>query len=342
MLLSIIIPVYNGEKYIERCIQSIVKCNSNEIEAIIIDDGSTDTTEIKCSTICEADERIRYYKQKNAGVSKARNTGLSIAKGHYIMFLDSDDFLEDGWWHICKDAIDKAIHMNAELCVFDYYRSVSNNKIRMKIFDSDISQVSREKLLETYIYTDLLNMSWGKLFEKNFLTNNDVIFPVGVKRGEDTIFVGRAIKEIKHCLYVNKPILIYYYDNLESAMHAPIKDFKDRELVFNLKRDMLITYCEEYGLSAIKFYKKFFGDFISIIRRIAFEESYAEFKQKCNEAHTYEYVKEFLYYCDALKGTKLGLRRMIQRICFKNGWYLALYIELMMENYVSKVSDRIK
>ena len=92
-LVSIIVPVYNGAEYIEKCLNSLMHQTYKLLEVIIIDDGSTDNTAIICKKICVKDARFRYYYQSNAGVSSARNNGIKISQGEYIVFVDADDMV---------------------------------------------------------------------------------------------------------------------------------------------------------------------------------------------------------------------------------------------------------
>ena len=95
--LSIIIPIFNSEKYLCECLDSVLTCKNNDIEVILIDDGSTDNSYNICKDYQKKDNRIVLLQQKNAGVSRARNHGLEVAKGEYIGFVDSDDLLDENW-----------------------------------------------------------------------------------------------------------------------------------------------------------------------------------------------------------------------------------------------------
>lgn len=97
-LVSIIVPVYNVEPYIETCIQSLIRQTMGNIEVILVDDGSTDRSGELCDQYAEADERIRVIHKQNGGLSSARNAGISAAKGEYLLFVDSDDYVSASLW----------------------------------------------------------------------------------------------------------------------------------------------------------------------------------------------------------------------------------------------------
>ena len=113
---SVIIPAYNSEKTIKRCIESIILQNRADVEIIIINDGSTDETDSICKVLQTEHENIIYITKENGGVSSARNSGLSVATGEFVMFVDSDDYVDNN----CFDTIDKYIKSNADFYQFGF------------------------------------------------------------------------------------------------------------------------------------------------------------------------------------------------------------------------------
>ena len=128
-MVSIIIPAYNAEKYIEQCIDSIISQTYKNIEVIIVNDGSTDNTLAICEKYAKEDKRIKIVKKKNEGVSKARNDGIKIATGKYIMFIDSDDYIDDDYIEIMHKNI---VEKKADLVVSNYTRD--KNGVKEKIY----------------------------------------------------------------------------------------------------------------------------------------------------------------------------------------------------------------
>ena len=115
--ISIIVPIYNAEKYLNKCIDSLVNQTKKELEFILINDGSTDSSEDIIKSY--KDKRIKYFKNKNQGIGKTRNFGIDKATGKYLMFLDSDDYLDI---NACEKLYNKAIKEKSDLVVFDFYR----------------------------------------------------------------------------------------------------------------------------------------------------------------------------------------------------------------------------
>ena len=116
-LVSIIVPVYNVEPYIETCIQSLIRQTMGNIEVILVDDGSTDRSGELCDQYAEADERIRVIHKQNGGLSSARNAGISAAKGEYLLFVDSDDYVSAS---LVEKTVSCAEQNQADVVVFDY------------------------------------------------------------------------------------------------------------------------------------------------------------------------------------------------------------------------------
>ena len=129
--ISIVVPIYNAEKYLNKCLDSLINQTKKELEFILINDGSTDNSE-KIITSYH-DKRIKYFKNKNQGIGKTRNFGIEKATGKYLMFLDSDDYLAE---ETCELLYQKAEKRQADLIVFDYYRVEKNNlnKVRISAF----------------------------------------------------------------------------------------------------------------------------------------------------------------------------------------------------------------
>ena len=132
--ISIVVPVYNVQKYIRDCLESLVNQTFSDIEIIIVDDGSPDESYKVYGEFASKDSRIRIIKKENAGVSEARNTGISVANGEFLMFVDSDDWMElDG----CETLYNAYLKTNADLIVSDAYTSMNGIKRTNKVFAKD-------------------------------------------------------------------------------------------------------------------------------------------------------------------------------------------------------------
>lgn len=218
---SIIIPVYNTEKYIDECIQSVINQTYKNLEIILIDDGSTDSSLHKCQNYQKNDSRIKLLQQKNTGVSTARNNGLALATGDYIVFMDSDDVCE---LNMIESLITVAINKNSDV-VFSkinfLYKDCCNLPKPLTILKSqtksDVLDIifSNTPWKETNINGGYL---LGKLFTKKILKN--VYFDPTLKMCEDELFlVNVLIKNDPHVTLLNK-VLYHYRQRASSAVNT--------------------------------------------------------------------------------------------------------------------------
>lgn len=208
MAVSIIIPAYNSEKFIRRCLDSVVNQIYKNIEIIVVDDASTDNTEKIIKEYAEKDNRIRpFYSSENKGVSFSRNIGLKASTGEYIMFVDSDD-------ELTKDAIRRMVDI-ANKYNSDYVDSyqiikyAKNNKEYMftefKLPKKHLVLGSIEnnpKIINMYMYIK------GKLIKKNLI--NDLLFDESLKIYEDLVFEQTIKSKVRNYVMINKPIYVYY------------------------------------------------------------------------------------------------------------------------------------
>lgn len=208
---SIIIPVYNSEKTVARCLYSIKALQEMCFEAIVIDDGSTDDTEKICKDIIEEDDRFVFYRKKRSGVSDARNMGIDKARGKYILFADSDD--ETSY---CFDDFKCIENPEIDLVVFGYTLLSSYKKeyLPFKRGKTRLEMKSFKRLLDC----SLINSPCNKVYKKDLIPR----FPSGVEIGEDFIFNIRYLRNC-HVIYLLDKSEYIYYQNPGSAMHRPDK-----------------------------------------------------------------------------------------------------------------------
>ncbi|MDY5993267.1 MAG: glycosyltransferase family 2 protein, partial [Bacilli bacterium] len=197
--ISIIVPIYNAEKYLKKCLDSLVNQTKKELEFILINDGSTDKSEEIVKTY--KDERIKYFKNKNQGIGKTRNFGIEKATGKYIMFLDSDDYFSSD---ACEKLYKTAEKEKADLIVFDYYRVEKENLNEVKIESFNATNIKDDPNL-------LLKVNLGpcsKIYKTDLIKNNDIKFEESLKY-EDTLFVVKAIYNAQKSIKLNR--FLHYY-----------------------------------------------------------------------------------------------------------------------------------
>ena len=176
-LISIVVPIYNVEKYLNRCVDSILNQTYHNIEVILVDDGSPDLCGSICDEYQKKDMRIKVIHKKNGGLSDARNTGIKIAHGEYLTCIDSDDFVSPFFLDNLWTAMEKNKCEIATSWFVDYYEGDKIPKAQ-KLDIKDIQVLNREKFYERLLYQDGVEVSaWGKLYKSSLFQG--VEYPVG-------------------------------------------------------------------------------------------------------------------------------------------------------------------
>lgn len=207
-LVSVIIPAYNVEKTIEQCVQSVFSQTIENLEIIVVDDGSTDNTGAVLDRMAEADGRLKVIHQPNAGASTARNRGLEESCGKYIRFVDADDRLTKNGIQVMIDALEK----DKSEMVFAAYVCVIGNKRKDKNLYKKREAVPIEKALQhmnprtNSFYYGVL---WNKLFIGDIIRRHDIRFYPHQKQGEDFTFVCRYMQHVNTVSYICDEVYEY-------------------------------------------------------------------------------------------------------------------------------------
>ena len=173
-LISVVLPIYKVEKYLEKCVESVIKQTYKNIEIILVDDGSPDNCPNLCDEYMKKDNRIKVIHKQNGGLSDARNAGINIAKGKYITFIDSDDYVDYDYVEFLYKAIKEA---NAQMSIASHRVIYDSGKIIEKATNEN-SVLEPEKVLERILYDEGIDLSsWGKLYLTSLF--NNVKFPKG-------------------------------------------------------------------------------------------------------------------------------------------------------------------
>jgi len=209
-MVSVIVPCFNASETIVCTLNSIINQTYDNIEIIIIDDGSYDNTEelIK-SFICEAKHNIKYYYQDNKGVSAARNWGISKCGGDYITFLDADDAYDV---HYIKSLVD-ALGDDKHDFAFCKYSFVKKQDVDLKHHKSDneIGLLNKYEMLEKYVHKRKTMFSFAcGIFKKSIIEENNIVFPVDIKYGEDSVFLCKYLFHCRDGVWINKNLYKYH------------------------------------------------------------------------------------------------------------------------------------
>lgn len=270
-LVSIVVPVYNVETYLDRCVRSLTCQTLRDIEIILVDDGSLDYSGAMCDAYAEKDKRIHVIHKENGGLSSARNAGMAAASGNYIGFVDSDD---DAELNMYEKLVKIAEEYHVDFVMADYTRIDCKGKKQLKTLNIDDGYYDRQKILKD-IFPDLImgeSIEYGpllsvctNLYKLDFLKNNNITFDEQVKWSEDNIFSAIMGYHCQSFFYYKGDPLYHYYQNagsittsyragaweVYSVMNRHIHDFFDHVTDYDFSRQiklhMIYYACNSIG-----------------------------------------------------------------------------------------------
>ncbi len=249
--ISVIVPVYNASKYLSRCIESVLCQSFCDFELILINDGSTDQSEKICMEYSQKDLRIKYIKQRNQGVSHARNTGIRISKSTYITFLDSDDYLLPEALSVFYSY---AIKYNADICiataVFASSNKVANDSFNIIEHDGR-SAVEHYGQLNNYQF----RAPWAKLFKRGLFAN--MMFPESLSNGEDFYLIHKLMYIANRIININEPVYWYNDTNTSSVTN---RTFNEKKMDDLYAYESLLDFLKEKNF--MNLHKKFFEEYL--------------------------------------------------------------------------------
>ena len=257
--ISIIVPVYNVEPYLRRCVNSIINQTYKNLDIILVDDGSTDHSGEICDEYAAKDNRIKVIHRENGGLSAARNTGLSISKGEYVYFVDSDDYIEI---ETCEIALNCAIKHQADIVCFGYREIYPSGQVKTFVMGSS-GIMEKPAIIGALVLGErgLRDYVWNKMFSKRLFEN--IRFPVG--RTFEDIFVMHRLFDSAHIIYIITNIL-YNYNRRDGSITSNGIVVHDLLYVMNERLEFLNYSYPEY---LIKFLADFLQGMIILIDQMA-------------------------------------------------------------------------
>ncbi|MBP3925819.1 MAG: DNA-deoxyinosine glycosylase [Clostridium sp.] len=237
---SLIIPIYNAEKYLRRCLNSAMEQTFSDLEIILVDDGSTDSSLAICREYQQTDSRFHIIEKENTGVSDSRNQAIAAARGNYLQFMDSDDWLTPDATEILVDTAKK---LDCDLVIADFYR-VDKTVFTEKQHIRERGLLTREQFAE-YMMQDpadfYYGVLWNKLYRKSIITEHQLAMDTSLRWCEDFLFNLRFIRYAERFAAVQAPI--YYYMKRKGSIVST--DWKKANAVL-LKFHLLKEYKELY------------------------------------------------------------------------------------------------
>lgn len=303
--LSIIIPVYNAEKFLKKCLDSIMIYKNDFFEVIVVDDGSTDSSSMIYSQYSD----IIIFKKKNGGVSSARNFGISKASGKYIMFVDSDDELNEDWFLKIK----KNLEYNNDYYLFSttYKNELINDSIYERI------------LIGNY---NFLNSPWSKIYKKSIIDNCKIRFNERIINGEDFLFNLQYSLKCNNSRFVNDCIYKYRVTSISATKKFNNKIFKSDEELYTQLDKLFLSENNDILMNKYRLYKNSIikNNIYVVFLRLCYMCDFKELKR---------YSSKFNYYFSIIsKDTNIGFFKNL--ICFfishKN--YFIPYLLVSLKN----------
>lgn len=298
--ITVIVPVYNVEHYLDKCLDSLINQTYKNLEIIVINDGSTDNSGTICQEYAQKDDRIIYIEKENGGQSEARNMGLDRMTGSYVTFVDSDDWVELDYVEVLYN---KLIEYQADIVVGNYCKF---NESDLNFY-FHISENYFEKVYDNVSIVDCLNdsnkllnstliVAWGKIYRKEIISN--FRFPVG-RVTEDTIFNLRVLLASKSIVYINKA---YYIYRVRSGSISNSWDEKwVRDCIYAIEDRLALLSTLGYPMSEhIHAYK-------SILNHITFESK----NRGISDSHVLDQIKEKKMLLDLLQTQNQEFKKAI-------------------------------
>lgn len=241
-LVSVIVPVYNVEKYLEKCLDSIINQTYKDIEIILIDDGSRDNSGEICDVYAKRDNRILVIHKENTGVSDTRNKGIKVANGKYICFIDSDDTVALNY---VEKLVQPTRNEDYDLVICNFQKLFPD-----KVLDMSFSNIKCFSGVFTRDYQFLCTITvfpCGKLYKASLIKEKNIIFPVDFTYAEDQLFNFQYYCYVKKYCLINEPLYYYWQRPGSASKNNTLKSFEDNLL--KLKYEKIFyknNYIENY------------------------------------------------------------------------------------------------
>lgn len=336
---SVIIPVYNCEKYISECIESLISQTLKECEFIFVNDGSTDKSKEIIEGYAKNDSRIKLINQENGGVSVARNTGLENAVGEYIGFVDADDYIE-------KDMYKKLYYIvvgkKTDLVISNFEQELDGKRIINKLDIITNSTLNKDeiinKILPQFLQHEKLNTVCNKLFKAEIIRDFNIKFPKGVALGEDGLFNINYFSNAESLIYLD--YCGYHYREVEGSATRNIfeKDYFNRALE---------VYHEEIPSIYYKNFNKEYLEKLKASKLISNVISYIHVYFKPQEGISFR--KRYKYVSKMIKNKSVNqlIKKYRDSICKDKSRYEILLInliknKLVMAIYILTIYSRLR
>lgn len=311
---SVLIPMYNAEKYIYECIKSVIEQTYYDFELIIIDDGSTDNSiDIvkKCAT---SDSRITYFQQSNIGLFRTRQNAVHQAKGEFIVFIDADDYWESNMLTTLSNIIEKE---HSDVVIYSYRDIFQDGKINIPkpAFDAPITFSNDKKdLYDIILNGSSINTIWSKTFRKELFDIEKFASMHNIRMGEDLVYTLEIIKRSRCITYI--PDILYNYRILKTSMTRTFdrNTISGYSYIYSCLYDTVIAICNDKLDSIYKLNNRYLQRVIYYVLLAEYDESTCK--------------KEYIGMLTELKNDALFLS-IVSSNMWKHRWYVVLFVNMI-------------
>lgn len=333
--ISIIMPAYNTELHIEKSIASVLNQTHQNIELIIINDGSVDNTEKIVLKMQKKDDRIKYFKIQNSGSAVARNVGLKNVEGEYIFFLDSDDYIEN---YLLETLLSKMLLYNCDIVGCSHVKIYSNKSIPEKTFLKE--GFYDKKKMKTHIYPSLIadpSLTKGlvpktmvtKLYKKDLIARNKIEFVPKMRMGQDTVFTKKCMFYAESFYYLPDIKGYNYVHNKTSRTQTYLNNAWEILKESNKQSMQLNQIFPEYKLETQIPYELVSNAMTSIVN-VSLHENSVSKAEKINEIKNIVFDKDLQLALDKISFNELNLVRKIFATFMKRKKIYLLYLAIFL------------
>ncbi len=337
--MSIVVPIYNGERYLKECVESLINQTYEEIEIILIDDGSTDQSIKICHEYANKDERVIVCHNSNRGVSYSRNYGVKKSTGKYITFVDCDDYLG-------KDAIETMVQgfsSNNVNLIITGCNDIIEGELKKRLYDSKVPGIKdKNQIIETYIRQGnslILNVPWNKMYLSKIIKSNNILFNEDIDLGEDLLFNLEYCSYIVNANIINKQTYNYRILNNGLTMKKRPINFYWKNNNFMLEYFIRLVKNKTIHLDELVVQKHCFSTFLYTLKEVSNSEIYYskkivknELKQICTD-----FKKKYVVSYKNIEGIKQKLYyKAIYKNCYELLYLMLKYIRRRSNKLVSK------
>lgn len=333
MRYSILVPVYNVEKYLKQCIESIMQQEETDYELILVNDGSTDGSLSICKEYAEKDNRIVVYSKENEGLLLTRRYSVRRARGEYVLFLDSDDYWESGILTRLNRAIEDS---DADIILYRYRRVRDDGALvyedRNVFPDKTLFQgESKEKFIKEFVSTSRLNTMWSKCVKRSIIDVDEDYTKFKDKKGEDLLQSIALVENASTIYYINDVLYNYRLSETGRGRNFKLKYITDyetvREHVYSKLRNMNLSV-ETINLFLRRFIEGIMLFMNSISRASG---NYGNFKKNCEMVEGFKLYKESV---DIVKESELSNKAKGNYRLFRKKQYRLLYMKTYLYNTI--------